>query len=134
VYQLVFSCRHRYGLSEAGIELPVSLALGKATVHLMAKLDTGAALCIFQRQFGEALGLEVERGLRQEMATATGRFLTYGHAVALSTLGIDFELIAYFAADPLFYRNVLGRRGFLEQLRLGLVDREATLYVGRDGE
>jgi hypothetical protein len=36
-----------------------------------------------------------------------------------------------FAADEAFQRNVLGRRGFLEQTVLGLVDYEGRLYLRR---
>jgi hypothetical protein len=35
----------------------------------------------------------------------------------------------YFAADAAFSRNVLGRQGWIDRIRLGLVDYEGKLYL-----
>jgi len=35
----------------------------------------------------------------------------------------------YFFADPAIERNVLGRRGWLDRMRLGLVDYDHTIYL-----
>ena len=42
--------------------------------------------------------------------------------------------LAAFAEDEAFQRNVLGRRGFLEPVILGLVDYEGKLYLSKYGE
>jgi len=110
--------------------VPVGISLVGNTVDLVAKLDTGASLCVFQRQYGELLGLRIETGRSQWMSTATGRFLTYGHPVTLEVLGLTFETTAYFAADPQYSRNVLGRRGFLDLVRIALIDYDGRLYLG----
>jgi hypothetical protein len=62
-----------------------------------------------------------------------GSFPAYGHPITLSVLEFDFEIIAYFAADASFNRNVLGRHGFLNRLQLGLVDYEGRMYLSRFG-
>jgi hypothetical protein len=41
------------------------------------------------------------------------------------------SVTVYFAADDGFTRDVLGRQGWMPQLKLGLVDYEGRLYVGR---
>lgn len=66
-----------------------------------------------------------------EAKTATGSFLTYGHGVTLSVRKFDFDIIAYFAADEWITRNVLGRHGWLNRVRMGLLDYEGQLYVSR---
>ena len=38
-----------------------------------------------------------------------------GHALTLETLGYSFDVTVYFAAHESFTRNVLGRRGWLDQ-------------------
>jgi hypothetical protein len=43
--------------------------------------------------------------------------------------GRSFIALVGFAEDEAFQRNVLGRRGFLEQVILGLVDYEGKLYL-----
>ncbi len=115
--------------------MPIILRVGQAQVNLMAKLDTGASCCIFEREVGEDLGLEIESGTPERITTPMGSFTAYGHSVSLLAFGYQFDMTAYFAAMPAFRRNVLGRRGWMQQLKLGIVDYEGKLYVGRyDGE
>jgi len=52
-------------MSADGIEVPTELRVGAQTVGLMARLDTGAAHCIFERRYAEELGLAVESGRAQ---------------------------------------------------------------------
>jgi hypothetical protein len=51
--------------------------------------------------------------------------------VRLEVLGFELEVVVYFAAHYELVRNVLGRFGFMQQLRLGIVDYEGKLYIGR---
>ena len=60
-----------------------------------------------------------------------GSFLAYGHAVTLSVRGFKFDIVAYFAADETFSRNVLGRHGFLDRLLIALDDYAGKLYLRR---
>lgn len=126
---LTFAVLHKYDTRELGITVPVMMKVGNKSVRFSAKLDTGASICIFDRARGEALGLDIESGYAQEITTATGNFLTYGHEVMLSVLGIETYTTVYFAADTNFTTNVLGRQGWLERMRLGLVDYEGKLYL-----
>jgi hypothetical protein len=129
-YTLNFEFLHIYDAAKPGISVPIELRFGGRVVTLTAKLDTGASFCIFARAYAEALGLDIERGMPEWVGTATNnRFLTYGHNVTLSTLNFEFDTIAYFAADEGFRRNVLGRRGWLERLRISLIDYDGALYI-----
>ena len=65
--------------------------------------------------------------------TVTGGFNAYGHIVTVKTFGHSFDVMVYFAAFEAFTRNVLGRRGWLDQVQLGLVEYESTLYLNRYG-
>jgi hypothetical protein len=126
---LPFRLVHKYDLAVPGITVPVQLGLRDASVDFAAKVDTGASNCIFARMHGERLGIDIESGVRQEFGTATGHFIAYGHRVTLSVLGITFDTTAYFAAAEDFTRNVLGRQGWLDRIRLGLIDYEGKLYL-----
>ena len=55
--------------------------------------------------------------------------MTYEGAVTLSVLGFDFDILACFADDERIQKNILGRYGFLMQVRFGLVDYEGRLYL-----
>lgn len=129
LYQLAFSTLQEYDPAQSGIEVEVVLSTAETSQRIAAKLDTGATFCIFQREYGEALGLDIESGRPEWMGTATGTFLTYGHPVTLSALGLEFNVMVYFAAQYDFSRNVLGRYGWLQQVRIGLVDYEGKLYI-----
>ena len=128
-YQLDFDRIFRDALNRDEILLPVVLHSGEHRADFEAQIDTGASCCIFRRDLGESLGLEIESGFRQEINTVTGSFTTYGHAVIVSVFGFDFEAVVYFAAAEGFTRNVLGRAGWLDRVRLGLVYPNSEVYL-----
>src|SRR5438874_450161 len=96
-HTLAFEVLHEYDTGESGITVPVVLSIGQASVKLLAKLDTGASFCIFKREHGEELGLNIESGKQEWIGTAKGPFFTYGHNLSLSALGFQFDVTAYFA-------------------------------------
>ena len=127
---LEFDAAHHYSEALDGIEVPVALSIGRQSVELLAKLDTGAAHCIFERKYAEILGEEVESGRLQRFRTVAGSFAAYQHEVTIQTLGIEFSAVVFFAQDPTFSRNFLGRSGWLERLRIGIVDYDRMFFVG----
>ena len=130
-HTLRFGARLVYDPSLAGITVPVRLTLGAAWCETEAKLDTGSSHCVFAREVADTLGLEVETGEPLRIRTVTGWFLAYGHAVRLGAVEFDLDVTVYFAAEYGFPRNVLGRGGFVERLRLGLVDYDGLLLASR---
>ena len=72
-YQLHFSERHSYDSRAEGITIPAVLKTGGKKIELLAKIDTGASDCLFEREYGEALGLRVEEGVRKTYTTANSR-------------------------------------------------------------
>ena len=128
-HRLAFRRLYQYDNRASGIPIPVALSVGRESLSLLANLDTGSSVCIFRRDHGEALGLSLERGIPQRIRTATGTFETFGHMVSLAVLGMRFEALIYFARSPEITRAVLGRTGFLDRVRLGLIDYDRNLYV-----
>ncbi len=59
---LPFDYHFRYTDSEEGITVPVSLAISDTVVDTSAKIDTGAGACLFSREVGMMLGLDIEQG------------------------------------------------------------------------
>lgn len=130
-----FHERYSYFNARTGIEVPVTLTTdGDRTVRLLAKVDTGVAFCIFQREYGDQLGIEVETGVRQIVGTANGSFETYGHSVTLTCFHWTFETVVYFAAAEQIHRNVVGRVGWLEHFRIGIADHDSFLLLSRYDE
>ena len=133
-YSLQFRILHAYPFDASGIPVPVRISVGSRSVDLLAKLDTGASFCILQREFGEALGLRIERGERKRFATAAGSFGAFGHPVSLEALGLSFDTTVYFTERLNFPRNVLGRQGWLDRVRLALIDYDSRMYLSAYGD
>ena len=127
--RLEFSQIHYYPSTAGGISMPVVLRSGGEAVKVLAYFDTGASNCLFERKHGEWLNLEIEAGDRRTFRTATGGVAAFGHVVELEVLGLKFESIVYFFADERINKNLLGRAGWLDRIRLGLVDHDSELYL-----
>jgi hypothetical protein len=54
----------------------------------------------------------------------------FGHDVFLQTGELAFESRVYFAKYPGLPRNVLGRQGWLRNLRIAVIDYDSVLYLG----
>jgi len=77
-------------------------------VEVLATVDTGADFCLFDREYAEALSIEVERGTPTRFLTINGSFPTYGHILSLEVLGIGFDSVVYFFADSAIKKNESG--------------------------
>ncbi len=130
-YQLEFERLLSYDVGEPGITLQANLRLKEKNFDVPVKIDTGASCCIFARRFGEELGFDIDKGMRQSFGTVTGTFLAYGHEVTLRVADLEFNTIAFFTSDAELRRNVLGRFGWLDRVVLGLVDYEGKIYLSR---
>ena len=128
-YHLGFRKRHEYDPAKDGISLEVTLRLWPLMKKVPVKVDPGSTFCIFQREVGEDLGIDIDTGWPQRIGTMTGSFLTYGHDVTLETLGYSFDTMVYFAEYHGLPRNVVGRYGWMQRFRLGLVDYDGELYL-----
>lgn len=128
-HQLDFKISYQYESARGGIAIPTFLLVGHKTAECFAKIDTGSEFCLFQRGIADTLELDLESGTLLQMETLTGVFTAYGHIVTLITLDLAFDVIVYFAADYTLSRNLLGRNGWLQQVRLGLCDYDEMLYV-----
>jgi len=124
LYPLSFAVRWDYGRGPSHIEIPVSLRARANTVDLLAKIDTGSTYCVFQREYGEQLGLTIEGGHRTSIVTAKGSFDAYGHWVAIEALDFVVESQVYFAAESGFTRNVLGLLGWIDRFRLAVTHHD----------
>jgi len=131
-YQLSFEKLLFYDAGKNGISVAVTLQLGNRAAYVDAKLDTGSSHCIFQRLFGEELGLDIESGYKLTIGTANGSFTAYGHNVTLLVLDFRFDGMVYFAEDEYFSRDVLGRHSFLNKVNVAIFDYQGELYLSRN--
>ena len=129
--QLSFDVTWLYSDRADGIGIPTALIMGDNVVHTYAKMDTGAEFCIFSHEIGTKLGLDIESGLLKTMGSLTGTLETFGHEVTIQTFDIAFQSVIYFAKYPGLPRNLLGRNGWLRNLRVAIIDYENTIHLSR---
>ncbi|HLM03206.1 MAG TPA: hypothetical protein VK400_19290 [Pyrinomonadaceae bacterium] len=125
---------YEYDTLKPGITVIAEISYGGESRLIRVKIDTGAENCIFERKHGERLGIEIESGREQVFSTAAGIFTAYGHEITLSVLDIETVSTVYFAREESFTRNVLGRQGWLDRVKLGLIDYEGKLLLSAYGE
>lgn len=120
-----------YDSGRKGITVDVELRLSGESVVFEAKIDTGSTYCVFERILGEKLGIEIEKGLRESISTASGSFWVFAHQLTLICNDYEFDATVYFAQDESFKRNVLGRHGWLDRVIIGINDYDGKLYLSR---
>lgn len=126
---LEFDVVHEYSLFKVGISVEAILNKGNLRVDVEAKIDTGSTYCIFERHHGEGLDLDIESGTPIDIGTATGNFRAFGHELSLTVFDIETVSTVYFAESDYFDRNVLGRIGWLDRVKLGLIERKGKLFL-----
>jgi len=124
-----FETSHEYDTRKVGITVKTKLTHGKEFVEFYAKVDTGSSYCIFERIHGENIGIEIESGEEMRISTATDYFVAYEHELTINVLNIETVSTVYFAKEESFTRNVLGRQGWLDRVKLGLIDYEGKLFL-----
>lgn len=130
---ILYKIAYQYNTLKSGITVPTVLRFNDITADVKAKIDTGSTFCVFERIHGENLGLDIETGIPLRISTATGVFDTFGHTINLSVLTLETESTVYFAAEESFYLNILGRQGWLDRVKLGLIDYEGKLLLSEYG-
>lgn len=124
-----FEKSYRFNVYRDGITVHATLEFGDKRERFLVKVDTGSTYCIFERGRGEALGIDIESGTPIEIGTATGSFLVFGHELRLTVMEIETVSTVYFAESEHFNRNVLGRIGWLDRLKLGIIEQEGKLLL-----
>lgn len=118
-----------YDTLKTGITVSVILKFEDELIDFEAKIDTRASFCIFERKHAERLGLKVENGEEICISTATSHFFAYKHELRLTVMNIETVSTVCFAKEESFTRNVLGRQGWLDRVKLGLIDYEGKLFL-----
>lgn len=128
-FQIEFQKQEIYPSLKAGITINAILRYGNREQPCSAKVDTGAEFCLFNRTLADSLEIDVEGGFRENFSTLGGGIVAYAHQVELETLGLRFQSYVYFAESYAVQRNLLGRQGWLQLVKLGLDDYKSELYL-----
>ena len=128
---LTFANTCVYPDDKPGITVPVILGCGELSYNASAKVDTGADVCLFSHEIALELALPVAEGLPLTLDGLGGLLKAFGHEVTLQSCGLAFTSFVYFAKYPGLRRNLLGRQGWLRQLRVAIVDYDNRIYLSR---
>lgn len=131
--QITFDEECYYKDDDDGIPLQVRLSYAGQSIEVTAKVDPGAAVCLFSNEVGLALGVPIEQGIPKRLGGLTGSLDTFGHEVTLQTGNLAFQSFVYFAKYPNLSCNLLGRLGWLRNLKLGVIDYDNLLYLSAYG-
>ena len=134
MYQLNFQQKAEFKSLETGITIKAILRLENIEFTTRAKVDTGSEICLFKREIGEYLEIDIETGFKKKLITLAGGLTAFGHYVELETLGLKFDTMVYFAADYPLQRNLLGRQGWLQLIKFGLDDYRSEIYISPNDE
>ena len=129
MHRLAFSRAHDYSSGDETVAIPVQLRFGSSFVSVVASVDTGSSFCIFGTEVADALGLELASGVRKRFRTANSGFEAYGHEIEITALGVVTHSAVYFFGDPMIDKNVLGRTGWLDRVRLGLIHHDSKIFL-----
>jgi hypothetical protein len=128
--RLDFDVQRNYADSAAGILVPIRLSYANRSVELDARLGTGASNCIFDRHYADILGIPLESGFERAYRTLSGSFHAFGHELSIATFGLEWSATVFFYDSGNPANAFLGRHGWLDHLKLGLVHYERALYLG----
>jgi len=106
----------------------IALKQGAEIYDLWAFVDSGADYCYFPSEVGEALGLEVESGPRDEVRGAGGQaFSVYFHPIELIVGGQTISIRAGFGNQIAF--AVLGSIGFFDRFEVTFNFRKSVVEL-----
>ncbi|NOT63997.1 MAG: hypothetical protein HOP19_27605 [Acidobacteria bacterium] len=126
---LSFSVSRYFKMTAAGIEIPCALEHNGIRIRAEAKVDPGSQYCLFQREIGEDLGLDVLSGRAAKLNTLAGDFTAYGHTITLHTLDLKFEAYVLFHQAYEAPRNILGCIGWLNNTHFALTMDDEMIHL-----
>ena len=59
MYQITFQKKAEFNSLQTGITIKATLRLGDNEIVSLAKVDTGSEICIFKREIGEHLEIDI---------------------------------------------------------------------------
>lgn len=126
---LEFDELYFYDTLLSGVTFPALLRTHDTETEVEVKLDTGASHSFVSRIHGENLGIDIESGEPLTVGTIGNTFQCFGHDLTIQFQGIEVFSKVYFFEDAAINKSVLGRQGWLDRVKLGLIDYEGKLLL-----
>ena len=108
----------RYSASTLRPVIPIKLKNKDLEIGYEVLVDSGADLCIFDAQVGEAIGIDIKKGKPQEVFGVGGKAsIYYLHKVTIEVGGWSYEIKAGFmpnVAGRVMPYGIVGQNGFFD--------------------
>ncbi|MBI2100847.1 MAG: aspartyl protease family protein [Candidatus Vogelbacteria bacterium] len=115
--------------------IPIRITSGKEAVDYQVLVDSGADLCLFSEEVGQAISLDVRSGKQYEVFGVGGKFSVYYlHKVKIEVGGWNYEIEAGFmpeVAGRVMSYGIVGQRGFFDNfvVKFDLLKEEIELKL-----
>ncbi len=129
-YRLEFSTLLKIALDENGLIVPLTISAPIKDRQIQAYFDSGATYTVLPRWLGDDLGFDVESGTPTNLRTGSGVMQTYLHYTTFFLGELSFgDVPVCIAKYHDFNRCLLGREGWLQAVRFGLVTYDNQMYL-----
>ncbi len=105
----------------------------KGEIGYEVLVDSGADICFFDAEIGEALGIDIKKGKMKEVLGVGGKISVYFlHKVVIEVGGWPYEIEAGFmpcVAGHVMHYGIVGQKGFFDKfvVKFDLQKREIEL-------
>jgi len=98
--------------------IPIKIKNGNKKIDYQVLVDSGADLCLFHTEVGEAIGINIKSGKISEVFGVGGKAsVYYVHKITIEIGGWEYEIEAGFLPDignRMIPYGIVGQRGFFE--------------------
>ena len=98
--------------------IPVKLKNGDNEIGYEVLVDSGADMCLFDAEIGEAIGIDIKKGKAREVFGVGGKAsIYYWHKVTIVVGGWEYKIDAGFmpsVAGRIIPYGIVGQLGFFE--------------------
>ena len=123
----------RYDTTTLRPVVPIKLKNNNISVNYEVLVDSGADLCIFNAEIGEAIGIDVKKGTPKEVFGVGGKASVFFlHKVDIEVGGWTYKIEAGFMPDVagrVIPYGIVGQKGFFENfiIKFDLLKEEVDL-------
>ncbi|MEO6239813.1 MAG: aspartyl protease family protein [Bacteroidia bacterium] len=107
-----------YGIDTIRPIIPIQLIHNNQKIGYEVLVDSGADLCVFNAEIGEAIGIDIERGKRRMISGIGGKSaIMFLHTVQIKVGEQEYKIEAGFMPDVagrVIQYGVVGQQGFFE--------------------
>lgn len=100
--------------------IPIKLKNGKEEIGYHVLVDSGADMCLFDAEIGEAIGIDIKKGRMKEVFGVGGKAsIYYWHKVTIEVGGWEYKIDAGFmpsvsGSGRVMPYGIVGQLGFFE--------------------